>query len=328
MQWPQLVKLSSRGQLGSVASAGRALAAGSVCAGLSCRRPVVCRGSSAPHFLTPSSPPSSLRRRGAVTGRLRGAPRRGSSSGTDGRTRGDLRGSPTAPGAQRPEGAHAAPGRPSPPLGRCNAPPAAGLYHAARCVGRDPGGARRSCLRGSVPPARALPCPPSSPPALRVAVERAEPGTGRGAGGRLWKMEAGEAGPGGRAGSSADSLAEEEEEDEDEEGAGSGRSSRTSSLVSGLLTELYSAAEAAAPSGSARSRVLRELEQRPSQVKYLRLKDVDELTTIKRELTYRISVQSAKLLRLLKQKDRLVHKVQKNCDIVTACLQAVSQKRS
>ncbi|XP_062465418.1 TBC1 domain family member 30 isoform X1 [Pezoporus occidentalis] len=141
-------------------------------------------------------------------------------------------------------------------------------------------------------------------------------------------MEAGESGPGGRAGSSADSLAEEEEEDEDEEGAGSGRSSRTSSLVSGLLTELYSAAEAAAPSsGSARSSVLQELQQRPSQVKYLRLKDVDELTTIKRELNYRISVQSARLLCLLKQKDRLVHQVQKNCDIVTACLQAVSQKR-
>ncbi|XP_058719716.1 TBC1 domain family member 30-like isoform X2 [Poecile atricapillus] len=141
-------------------------------------------------------------------------------------------------------------------------------------------------------------------------------------------MDAAEAGAGGRAGSSADSLAEEEEEeDEDEAGPGSGRSSRTSSLVSGLLTELYSAAEAAAPSGSARSRTLRELQQRPSQVKYLRLKDVDELTTIKRELNYRISVQSAKLLRLLKQKDRLVQKVQKNCDIVTACLQAVSQKR-
>lgn len=59
----------------------------------------------------------------------------------------------------------------------------------------------------------------------------------------------------------------------------------------------------------------------------LLLAGVDELTTIKRELNYRISVQSAKLLRLLKQKDRLVHKVQKNCDIVTACLQAVSQKR-
>ncbi|NXE46786.1 TBC30 protein, partial [Casuarius casuarius] len=57
------------------------------------------------------------------------------------------------------------------------------------------------------------------------------------------------------------------------------------------------------------------------------LADVNELKTIKQELNYRISVQSAKLLRLLKQKDRLIHKVQKNCDIVTACLQAVSQKR-
>ncbi|XP_075284737.1 TBC1 domain family member 30 isoform X1 [Opisthocomus hoazin] len=139
-------------------------------------------------------------------------------------------------------------------------------------------------------------------------------------------MEAGERGLGGRVGSSADSLAEEEEDEEEEggEGPGRGRSSRTSSLVSGLLTELYSAAEAAAPSGSARSRVLR---RRPSRVGYLRRKDVDELTTIKRELNYRISVQSAKLLRLLKQKDRLVRNVQKHCDIVTACLQAVSQKR-
>ncbi|NXJ15199.1 TBC30 protein, partial [Odontophorus gujanensis] len=81
--------------------------------------------------------------------------------------------------------------------------------------------------------------------------------------------------------------------------------------------------EAAAP-----PRALREMQrQRPSRAEYLRLKGVDELTTIKQELNYRISVQSAKLLHLLKLKDRLVHKVQKNCDIVTACLQAVSQKR-
>ncbi|XP_061495812.1 TBC1 domain family member 30 isoform X4 [Rhineura floridana] len=56
-------------------------------------------------------------------------------------------------------------------------------------------------------------------------------------------------------------------------------------------------------------------------------KDISELMTIIQELNYRICVQSAKLLRLLKQKDRLLHKVQKNSDIVTACLQAVSQKR-
>lgn len=57
------------------------------------------------------------------------------------------------------------------------------------------------------------------------------------------------------------------------------------------------------------------------------LTDTSELTTVIRELNYRICVQSAKLLRLLKQKDRLLHKVQRNCDIVTACLQAVSPKR-
>nr|XP_024645979.1 TBC1 domain family member 30 isoform X4 [Macaca nemestrina] len=60
---------------------------------------------------------------------------------------------------------------------------------------------------------------------------------------------------------------------------------------------------------------------------YLRQKDTNELKTILRELKYRIGIRSAKLLRHLKQKDRLLHKVQRNCDIVTACLQAVSQKR-
>lgn len=90
-------------------------------------------------------------------------------------------------------------------------------------------------------------------------------------------MEAGERGAGGRAGSSADSLAEEEDE-EDEEVPGSGRSSRTSSLVSGLLTELYSAAEVAAP-----PRVLRELQQqRPSRAEYLRLKGTDRAVTGRR----------------------------------------------
>ncbi|ELW61957.1 TBC1 domain family member 30 [Tupaia chinensis] len=62
-------------------------------------------------------------------------------------------------------------------------------------------------------------------------------------------------------------------------------------------------------------------------MQYLQQKDVNELKTVLRELKYRIGIQSAKLLRQLKQKDRLLHKVQKNCDIVTACLQAVSQKR-
>uniref|UniRef100_A0A8C0HHR7 TBC1 domain family member 30 n=1 Tax=Chelonoidis abingdonii TaxID=106734 RepID=A0A8C0HHR7_CHEAB len=173
-------------------------------------------------------------------------------------------------------------------------------------------------------------------------------------GGNSWEPAAGARSPGpqrqgarGRGGSSADSLAEEEEEEEDP----AGRYCSTSSLVSGLLTELYScggrarhrdsvdsSTEASAgsdvfPGGrgsSAESRFLQELQQRPSQrhqIEYLGQKDADELATIVRELNYRICVQSAKLLRHLKQKDRLLHKVQKNCDIVTACLQAVSQKR-
>ncbi|XP_034983297.2 TBC1 domain family member 30 isoform X2 [Zootoca vivipara] len=153
----------------------------------------------------------------------------------------------------------------------------------------------------------------------------------------------------GRAGgcSSADSPAEEEEGEESEEALSR---SRASSLVNGLLTELYSVGRArhrdsvdssteasagsdAFPGGrgsSAESRFLQELRRRPGQRHqrtYLAQKDTNELTTIIRELNYRICVQSAKLLRLLKQKDRLLHKVQKNCDIVTACLQAVSQKR-
>ncbi|XP_061495810.1 TBC1 domain family member 30 isoform X2 [Rhineura floridana] len=155
-----------------------------------------------------------------------------------------------------------------------------------------------------------------------------------------------------RVGSSVDSLAEEEEDDDEEEEAPgrSRRASRASSLVNGLLIELYSVGRArhrdsvdssteasassdAFPGGrgsSAESRFLQELQRRPGQRpqrKYLAQKDISELMTIIQELNYRICVQSAKLLRLLKQKDRLLHKVQKNSDIVTACLQAVSQKR-
>ncbi|XP_070611730.1 TBC1 domain family member 30 isoform X2 [Erythrolamprus reginae] len=147
----------------------------------------------------------------------------------------------------------------------------------------------------------------------------------------------------------AGSLGEDEEAEE--EPGRNRRASRASFLVSGLLTELYSVArvrhrdsidsstEASAgsdafPGGrgssSAESRVLQELQLNSGQRhqrKYLAQKDISELTTVIRELNYRICVQSAKLLRLLKQKDRLLHKFQRNCDIVTACLQAVSPKR-
>ncbi|KAM8800386.1 TBC1 domain family member 30 isoform 2-T2 [Rhynchonycteris naso] len=155
---------------------------------------------------------------------------------------------------------------------------------------------------------------------------------------------------------------EGEEDPESGEPLG-GRTSRTASLVSGLLTELYSCTEEEEAAGGGRGlggrqrrcdsldssteasgsdvvlggrrsacdcRVLQELRERPSQRhqrQYLRQKDTNELKIILRELKYRIGIQSAKLLWQLKQKDRILHKVQKNCDIVTACLQAVSQKR-
>ncbi|XP_075456467.1 TBC1 domain family member 30 isoform X2 [Ascaphus truei] len=130
--------------------------------------------------------------------------------------------------------------------------------------------------------------------------------------------------------------------------------SRTSSIVNGLLTELYDTYRGGAGSGrgfyqdsvdssteasssdaflsrsNPESGFLQELSEKQSrrhQMQYLRQKDTNELKAIREELNHRIGVQSAKLLRQLRQKDRLLHKLQKNCDIVTACLQAVSQKR-
>ncbi len=53
----------------------------------------------------------------------------------------------------------------------------------------------------------------------------------------------------------------------------------------------------------------------------------EELYSIIQEVKYRTGLQSAKLIRQLRRRDRLCHKLQKNYDIITACLQAVSQKR-
>lgn len=130
--------------------------------------------------------------------------------------------------------------------------------------------------------------------------------------------------------------------------------SRTSSLVNGLLTELYdtyrngsgsglglyhdsvdssteaSGSDAFLSRSNPESGFLLELSEKLSrrhQIRFLRQKDCSEIKAVREELRRRIGVQSAKLLRQLRQKDRLHHKVQKNCDIVTACLQAVSQKR-
>ncbi|CAB1346345.1 unnamed protein product [Coregonus sp. 'balchen'] len=54
----------------------------------------------------------------------------------------------------------------------------------------------------------------------------------------------------------------------------------------------------------------------------------EELRCIIEEVLYRTGLQSAKLLRQLKRRDRFNHKLQKKYDIITACLQAVSQKRT
>ncbi|XP_077090958.1 TBC1 domain family member 30 isoform X2 [Siphateles boraxobius] len=124
------------------------------------------------------------------------------------------------------------------------------------------------------------------------------------------------------------------------------RASRASSIVECLLVELYdtysnnvsrvdssteaSSSDAFLGRSNAGSNFLQELQEkhtRRHQMKYLTQKCPEELKWIVQEVKYRIAVQSAKLVRQVKRKDRLRQKFQKNCDIVTACLQAVSQKR-
>ncbi|KAK7129786.1 hypothetical protein R3I93_019430 [Phoxinus phoxinus] len=124
------------------------------------------------------------------------------------------------------------------------------------------------------------------------------------------------------------------------------RESRASSIVECLLVELYdtysnsvrgvdssteaSSSDAFLGRSNAGSNFLQELQEkhtRRHQMKYLTQKGPEELKSIVQEVKYRIAVQSAKLVRQVKRKDRQRQKFQKNCDIVTACLQAVSQKR-
>ena len=54
---------------------------------------------------------------------------------------------------------------------------------------------------------------------------------------------------------------------------------------------------------------------------------VDELRRMISELHHRINHSSARLVRQLKRKDRHLARLQKNCDVVTAVLQAASLKR-
>lgn len=125
------------------------------------------------------------------------------------------------------------------------------------------------------------------------------------------------------------------------------RASRASSIVDCLLVELYdtyssngfrgvdssteaSSSDAFLGRSNTGANFLQELQEkhtRRHQMKYLSQKGPEELKWIIQEVKYRIGVQSAKLVRQVKRKDRLQQKVQKNFDIVTACLQAVSQKR-
>ncbi|XP_028980972.2 TBC1 domain family member 30 [Esox lucius] len=79
--------------------------------------------------------------------------------------------------------------------------------------------------------------------------------------------------------------------------------------------------------GSSFLQELQEKHTRRHQVNYLSQKAPEELRCIIAEVRYRTALQSAKLLRQLKRRDRLAHKLQKNYDIITACLQATSQKR-
>ncbi|CAL8340026.1 unnamed protein product [Arctogadus glacialis] len=122
------------------------------------------------------------------------------------------------------------------------------------------------------------------------------------------------------------------------------------SIVDGLLVELYetysggkrgyvdsldssteaSSSEAFLGRSNTGSNFLQELQEkhtRRHQMNYLAQKAPEELCSIIQEVKYRTGLQSAKLLRQLKRRDRLRHKRLKNCDIITACLQAVSQKR-
>uniref|UniRef100_G3Q9I0 TBC1 domain family member 30 n=1 Tax=Gasterosteus aculeatus aculeatus TaxID=481459 RepID=G3Q9I0_GASAC len=131
---------------------------------------------------------------------------------------------------------------------------------------------------------------------------------------------------------------------------GDGVKSQRSSIVDCLLVELYetcggggrrnrdswdSSTEASGSdaflgrsnSGSGFLQELQEKHTRRHQMNYLAQKAPAELHSIIQEVKYRTSLQSTKLLRQLRRRDRLCHKLQRSYDIITACLQAVSQKR-
>lgn len=117
-------------------------------------------------------------------------------------------------------------------------------------------------------------------------------------------------------------------------------------LVQGLLSEIYhryradqqldSSTETSCLSDTthaghqAYSETLEELKKqqtRKLQKLFLENKPQAEVIAIKEELDQRVTVISSKLVRQLRQRSRLREKHQKYCDMLTAILQAVSQKR-
>lgn len=59
----------------------------------------------------------------------------------------------------------------------------------------------------------------------------------------------------------------------------------------------------------------------------LSAKDADELRIMAKEMRTRISMLSTKLVKQLKRRDKHAYKLQRNFDVLTAILQAVSLKR-
>lgn len=123
-------------------------------------------------------------------------------------------------------------------------------------------------------------------------------------------------------------------------------SNQQKSLIQGLLSEIYhryradqqldSSTEASCLSDATHgrhltySKTLEELERqqtRKLQKSFLQSKSIAELSEITQELDERVAVVSARLVRQLRQRSRLRDKNQRFCDMLTAILQAVSQKR-
>ena len=55
---------------------------------------------------------------------------------------------------------------------------------------------------------------------------------------------------------------------------------------------------------------------------------VNELRQLKSDLQHRVTQYSARLIRQLKSRDRLLLRIKRHCDVITAILQASSPKRS